>query len=811
MVRRKPPAWRYEASSTWDRTGDQWWAGRSHISKNWRWEIRRNEAVTPEFPQQCERSWGSEAGKGLLSLIKGLEIVKPLCASDVSQTRSPLTHQLIESATPDGVGTEGPPVGKIVPVVPKSFCDAVAELPATGNVGSLTSDDIETDTGFFNKSSGNQDSDSAEESSQWSEGWCLTKEAFEEILLKLTLGDETLKGPDGDLYEVFYPSFEAPVEWSMIFSNAFHCGMRSSMSPIGEDCVGMISSSSLGASNALKDVSTLIGGASLLNSPAMKWLDESDASSADERGGIHRESSADDCLQEMLSLLSSVTIEQQPRRAQLIATAEAAAVDALGEHLARFALVGSTACGIHTPDSDVDVVVFTRPVQSRTATRFPAGKPSPVEALRLIAIAIFARDATLRVELIESARVPILVAQTADGELSLDLAIDQPLASSHVKWFQNLPETFAPEFAPVFSAVLEGERHSTQLAFLRCIKWWLKRRHLPRAKEGGYPSLVWMLLAVHAQRCSVYVDQNNNGGHSSAILAALAAFFDRFAERSGLSGTILFSGGTHAEFRPALHGGETALAPWARLSVLDPTSTPTVNPGAAFSAGPVPSDSTTSDQEVGEPMELAPQLSIGSQLLHAYELCRAQRLSAAALGSKDDQRGSRADFLRRMFAEVDETVNTLQVGVPPRQPIGILYLLGSELKLGILRNVQPKEGWYAPFLHRRDKRSKVTMLPCRIDADMGYVTPQHGEVFCRPHEFVCTVALRKLFPPSKAQEANNLLLDSEGRERWSEMKRILDRSSSLNERYTAGAGSSECDGHSLTHQDLVKQGQLYSI
>jgi len=211
-------------------------------------------------------------------------------------------------------------------------------------------------------------------------------------------GDETLLGPDGDLYDVFYPSAGADEK---------------------------------------EEVSTACS--------------ESQADFMYEPGDIAdkechpypvfscRESSAEAGIADVVEFMRNAAVARYPARARFFELVQEAAAEALGMHFERLALVGSTALKIDTPDSDLDVVAFTRAALKEADSdaqelSFP---PSPVESLRRIAQRLAARDAGLKLQLVDCSRVPVLTVVSADEELSLDLTVDQPLGELHVLWFQK--------------------------------------------------------------------------------------------------------------------------------------------------------------------------------------------------------------------------------------------------------------------------------------------------------------------------------------------------------------------------------------
>mmetsp|Transcript_66813 Transcript_66813/g.186483 ORF Transcript_66813/g.186483 Transcript_66813/m.186483 type:complete len:976 (+) Transcript_66813:62-2989(+) len=617
--------------------------------------------------------------------------------------------------------------------------------------------------------SGNVDYWSPECAEEWQFGleeWALFH--GEAVVAELA-GDEKVMFPDGDMYEVFYPRDGIPEEEP---EPAETPASRRSVGPTAGKCVvpGRVMAPRLTPSPTFAN-----GGAAVRSS------------------GIGCKNNADLRIGDIVSFMRNVQAARYPARCKLFEVVRAAAATALGPHFGRLALVGSTALRIDTPDSDVDAVAFTQ------AAGDGSPPPSAAEVLRRIFRALATSPASgagvgagpLRLHLVDCTRVPVLtvVAPMGDGDLlSLDLTVDQPLGEWHVLWFLSQRAEPEPEPAPLHQVPAprpDGWEQGLEAAALRCVKWWLRRRRIPVSKEGGYPTVTWTLMVIHVLRCSLLYYEGSGGSGAggldeSALLGAVAAFFDRFAE-GGPAGTLLFKGGTHAQFKPQLTPavqGQLSLPPAADLSVLDPTTT-----GLTWGI---------------EPSDLAPKISAATRLLHAYELQRAAHLSAAALHCRNGNNpgdSPSASFqggcnllggganLRALFADVGEAANTLPAVTPSQEEeIAVMVLLDEELHLGILRQVLPKPGWSAPFLHRGDARSRLAMQPCDVDASSGAVAP-HGNNgadlrwFC-PGDFVCAARLRMSFRTHGCSQVTArgmavAVLEGEDLERWCGMQALL--------------------------------------
>ncbi|CAJ1367603.1 unnamed protein product [Effrenium voratum] len=473
---------------------------------------------------------------------------------------------------------------------------------------------------------------------------------------------------------------------------------------------------------------------------------------------MSRQRSAEVGIEGIVDFMRTATKARYPSRVRLYKLVHSAAQSALAEHFERMALIGSTALRIDTPDSDLDVVVYTR-----------AEEPlNPVEALRKIT-EVLKSEEDLKLQLVDCARVPVLTVLSEDGRLSLDLTVDQPLGEWHVLWFQSLwqwaplpaTETLPPPME-------EGDDWASGLeaTALRCIKWWLRRRNIPVSKEGGYPTVVWTLMVLHVLRCSVFVDESKKHGNR-ALLGAIAAFFDRFAsERSG--GTLSFCmgpDGMSSAFHPQYeepHLRYTSES-YGALSVLDPT--------------------TTCEQSIAwgvMPSDLAPPLPPATRLLHSYELRRAQRLSAQVLSAEREVGDGGGQALEDLFTETSTACNTMPAAMPSHT-LGVMVLRDGELSVGLLTKVWPKPGWTAPFLHRRDTHSAFCLQLCEVRCD-GLLTPWESMVkqhWFKACDFVCLAGLQPMVTRGQCRgkylrrERNRWKLDPESLERWHQMYELL--------------------------------------
>mmetsp|Transcript_22769 Transcript_22769/g.51985 ORF Transcript_22769/g.51985 Transcript_22769/m.51985 type:complete len:891 (+) Transcript_22769:110-2782(+) len=555
-------------------------------------------------------------------------------------------------------------------------------------------------------------------------------------------GDETMEGPDGHMYEVFYPECCSPenllaeVETTVPDSHETsprNLSTSSSASSAGEGC----------------------------GSQQVPMLPEE----PQECLCAHSNTAAEQWIEDIMHFMCSLSYERYPSRVRLFEMVQGAVTTALGDSFERLALVGSTALRIDTPDSDLDAVAFTRQVSKSEEASKP---PMPAEALHWIAMVLAGFDATLNLQLVDCTRVPVLTVSTCDGQLSLDLTVDQHLSESHVLWYQSQQAEPWRAPAPLHSVpppLLLGWEQGLDSAALRCVKWWLRRRRLPVGKEGGYPTFVWTLMVIYVLRCSLLVKESscsicgcsNDKAPSPTsprtLLGAIAAFFDRFAD-GGLQGRLFFRNGS-AVFQDCAQAGIEL----GEFSVFDPTTTDEINMASGAS-----------------PVELAPQISMATKLLYAYELHRAECLTTAAIASEATAFAQQeCNVLRRLFADIDEWQNALPATLSEHTLTGVYVVCAGQLHLGLLQEIQPKPGWTATFLHRADDRSDLWAQICTVDRYTGLVTPvpleEGSGMWFHPCDFVCQAFLNVEACPE--QGYTSMRLEGEALERWFDMNAIL--------------------------------------
>lgn len=454
--------------------------------------------------------------------------------------------------------------------------------------------------------------------------------------------------------------------------------------------------------------------------------------------------SGEDFLMEMLAGMDHHMQQVRDSQQGLVATVELACRRALDQHFGRLVLVGSAALRVETPGSDVDVVCFTR--RDR-----PEAAGLPVTVLRRVhwvlrdLVKQYSTDgaANFSMELIDDARVPVLrvIWGSAARSVAVDVSVDQIRPVDHVQWFQRVGAAPCPKSPPPVVAPLVT-------LTLRCVKWWLKQRQIPRTKEGGLPTIAWLLMAIHVCSLPETHEQAIAGclRPMGALLASLSSFFRHYAALGCLDGVLQFApDGSSSEFRRRC---ERSSDSWAEFAVLDPT------------------------REGSESLNLAPPLPPATQLLLAHELRRAGQRLEKVRPRCEASLGEGRRILAEVFEPLPEGTNAMPSFLAGY--VGVLLLWGEDSKghgirnieLGVVEHVVPRPGWTAPFLHRSDDRSELHVRLCDVEERNGRCHPRRKNtvVLC-PCHFICRVHLDK--------EGRCWRLGAEGMERFKAMRRYL--------------------------------------
>jgi len=441
-------------------------------------------------------------------------------------------------------------------------------------------------------------------------------------------------------------------------------------------------------------------------------------------------------LMEMLAAMDHHMHQLRETQQGLVYTVETACKNALKGHFGRLILVGSAALRVETPGSDVDVVCFTQRDEGKQAVGLPVTVLRRVHwSLKELLSQTPNYPTYFSTELIDDARVPILRVMWGpkDNCCAVDVSVDQTRPLDHVRWFQRVgaaprPTEPQPPVAPLVTLTL------------RCVKWWLKQRQIPRTKEGGLPTVAWLLMAVHVSS----LKQTNHEALSkrrpmAALLSSLGSFFRHYQSLERLDGVLYFSpDGSSSEFRRRERQRGCSL--WAELSVLDPT------------------------REGTESLSLVPRLHPATQLLLGHELQRAyQRIEA---------HGDNREMLEDALRPVPEGINALPSFI--EEPLCALVVRGElspgtgsqQVELAVIEKVTPRPGWMAPFLLRSDERSQMTVRLMDLEDRSGRCRFRRvPRVTLCPANFICQVFM--------TQDANIWRIDEEGVVRFHSMRQIV--------------------------------------
>ncbi|EZG54499.1 poly(A) polymerase central domain protein, partial [Gregarina niphandrodes] len=199
------------------------------------------------------------------------------------------------------------------------------------------------------------------------------------------------------------------------------------------------------------------------------------------------------------------------------------------------AVAGSTAYEVDARNSDLDVVLLTSWGAPNYVLQSVVHYLSMTQALHNRAANWPLKNVQL--QLVDSARVPVLVVTTPSG-LVCDVSVNTVNSIKHTEYFKRVLAS-TPTLRPL----------------LRLVKYWTKARKLPAAKEGGLPGIVWMILACTYGSCPApiflkAVHRPTNDGLSRTlshidgtvpIFARLYRFFHLCSNRDLMSRTITSS------------------------------------------------------------------------------------------------------------------------------------------------------------------------------------------------------------------------------------------------------------------------------
>jgi len=428
-------------------------------------------------------------------------------------------------------------------------------------------------------------------------------------------------------------------------------------------------------------------------------------------------------LQEMLNYMDSYCQGMRPWQQQWVSLVESACRTALESNYKEMALVGSLALALETPGSDVDLVCVTHS---------PAHQVDAVTVLRKVRdILVSDSHSTgfpdgFTVLVIDDARIPILSVTTGSHVL-VDLALNSHHSIQHVSWFRNVGAV--PPNPPTVVQV------PVLTVTLRCLKWWLRMRRIPRMKDGSLPTVAWMLLAMHvcAEQSGSFSPELLSENPLAAVLALLSAFFQRYTTVSGLDGKLQFEKGSAvSSFQQSFQKRPCH----ADLVILDPESD----------------------------VNLAPPMSPATHILLVHELLRARSLLKSVMSTGQCQ------HLHSVFQPVPELVNSLPASAS--DSFDALVFLGGNgdssctVELVRIHSIRKMPWWQAPFLARWDMQSHLEAhIFCEQQVAGRCTFVQTKAITLSPWNFICRVE-------TTGDEKQGLILDDEALHCMKSMKAL---------------------------------------
>jgi len=440
---------------------------------------------------------------------------------------------------------------------------------------------------------------------------------------------------------------------------------------------------------------------------------------------------AADSVRAVEQLMSKEVERLLPRRDSLRQCVE----DALSAHVdddwrhsllegCRLEVVGSTSWGGAVPQSDLDLVLMTG--------REGVEGPEALEILGELKRRLEEQEGSTckKLELVEAPRVPIL--RIHDGHLSSDISVDQLRSLRHRAELRE---------------ALQGRPE--RLSLIRLVKYWLRRRGLPMAAEGGLPSLAWAFTALR-------LAEDHPAGTPVTVL--LQHFFSKMRHLGDMSLDV------HRASQPPTvrwrrrRGASSWCDEWVQLLwVDDPTLPP---PPSMATTGCGDCEGTPASKTHGI---TPPSIPAALGALYVAEL----RLAWKAIneGSWD----------RIWRPAVPEARISLPSAIDLRRekaPLHILLKDGAVL-LGQLQQVKRCPGVSCEALHRRDQSSELILQQCCLQREgasglMAISVSEGAEsISCQPCHWVCalpTWGTSKIVPGDgldRLNEVKRLVLDDQ--------------------------------------------------
>lgn len=385
-----------------------------------------------------------------------------------------------------------------------------------------------------------------------------------------------------------------------------------------------------------------------------------------------------------------------PKKEVLRQSVEAAIQDSRALAGCRVEVVGSTSWGGAVPQSDLDLVLLT------PGSEFLDGRDA-VALLEELRRSLEARPQEARtwkqLEVLDAPRVPVL--RIHEARLSCDVSVDQHRCLNH---------------RTVMQSALKGRPEI--LSFIRLVKFWLRRRGLPMAAEGGLASLAWAVVALRL------AEEQPAGSSVENLLSHFFATMHHLGEYC-LSVEHFINGGARFSWIPR-HATRPWADEWTHLLWVDDPTQP-----ASSSCPPPPS----------APLGITPpSIPAALAILYVAEL----RLAWKAI-----REGAWDDLWRATPAEVRATLPRIFDMRGRQAPLHIVLKNGT-VTVGRLQEVRPCPSLqHQEVLHRRDQSSVLVLEPYKLVKEEprpgGHVmiTKIDGEdckpVVCQPCHWICSL------------------------------------------------------------------------
>eukprot|EP00927_Polykrikos_kofoidii_P059646 TRINITY_DN5478_c0_g1_i2.p1 TRINITY_DN5478_c0_g1~~TRINITY_DN5478_c0_g1_i2.p1 ORF type:complete len:873 (+),score=109.92 TRINITY_DN5478_c0_g1_i2:104-2620(+) len=389
----------------------------------------------------------------------------------------------------------------------------------------------------------------------------------------------------------------------------------------------------------------------------------------------------------ILGLMEREVSEVAPKKEALRKCVEDAVRESLALAGCRVEVVGSTSWGGAVPQSDLDLVILTpgsEDLEGRDAVVV-------LEDLRRGLETLPQESRTWKtLEVLHAPRVPVL--RMHEAKLSCDVSVDQRRCLHH---------------RAVMLSALEGRPQIR--SFIQLVKFWLRRRGIPMAAEGGLASLAWAVVALRL------AEEQPVG---SSVERLLWHFFSRMQLLGEYSLSIehMILGGARFSWSPR-HATQAWSEEWTQLLWVDDPTMPAC-------AVPTPQSG---------PLGITPP-SIPSALVVLYVAELRLAWKALQEGLWDDlwQPAPPEELSRPSPLETARLHSVLKNGT---------VFVGKLQEVRPCPSLQRQE-----VLHRRDQSSVLVLEPYKVNKDsvrgkspVSVNSEDLAPITCQPCHWICSL------------------------------------------------------------------------